>query len=102
MIFCEKCFADQEVISLQSILNHEYNINPADLSFSQQCLMVGYLSTVGVENIETVRNFIIQMNPKLVKHFDLLWIRSDEDRCAIIEELSKTNNDVIQRKLNNN
>lgn len=95
-------FANQEVISLQSILNHEYNINPADLSFSQQCLMVGYLSTVGDENIETVRNFIIQMNPKLVEYFDILWIRSDEDRRAIIEELSKTNNDVIQRKLNNN
>ena len=60
-----------------------------------------YMSLYGISNLDDIsKKIFMEMNPNLLQYFDILWMRDDEEKHKIIEELSKTNNNTMQKKLN--
>ena len=82
----------ESFISLNKVINREYD----DLIFSTnelfQKMFVCYLSLVDPDNLEVVRNFVISLNSELIDVFDNLWLRRNKDHEHILNELKATNN----------
>ena len=49
------------------------------------------LSQVNEENMEKVRNFVINLGAEFVAIFDSLWIHDDESRLELIAEARLAN-----------
>ena len=93
------CFG--KVISVEDILNRNYTSEYLNnISIQQKYLQVAYLSLLDfeIEDLEVVRNFIIQMDNSMIELFDSLWSREDEKRKEKLNELFKTNNNILERK----
>ena len=87
--------------SVEDILNRNYTSEYLNnISIQQKYLQVAYLSLLDfeIEDLEVVRNFIIQMDNSMIELFDSLWSREDEKRKEKLNELFKTNNNILERK----
>ena len=90
--------SEQKVNTLENIINRNYNRNYNTMSKEEQALTIPYLTTVGEDDIEIVRNFIIEMNISLLPIFDYLWSYNNEERKKIISELNMTNNMMVRTR----
>lgn len=86
----------QKILSLESILNREYILD--NISKEEQAIMIPYLTSVSEDDVETVRNFIIEMNMSLLPIFDYLWSYNNEERKEIISNLNMTNSNMYLRR----
>lgn len=87
--------SEQKVYTLENIINRNYN---STMSKEEQALTIPYLTTVGEDDIEIVRNFIIEMNISLLPIFDYLWSYNNKERKKIISELNMTNNMMVRAR----
>ena len=88
-------------INGEDILNRNYTSEYLNsISIQQKYLQIAYLSLLDfeIEDLEVVRNFIIQMDSSMIELFDSLWSREDEKRKEKLNELFKTNNNILERK----
>ena len=94
--------ADQEILSLDDVINRAYYENTFKLSREELSLLIPFLAQVSEDNIEVVRNFIIMLGDEaLLNTFDFLWVSNDETRKKIIDGYNRTNNMVRSRKWGN-
>ena len=94
--------ANQEILSLDDVINRAYYENTFKLSREELSLLIPFLAQVNEDNIEVVRNFIIMLGDEaLLNTFDFFWVSNDETRKKIIDGYNRTNNMVRSRKWGN-
>ena len=80
-------FCNQQVITLQDVIDGKYNSNDLEMSTDEKWATTVGLSYVDEKNVKNVRNFVSRFGPELVAIFDSLWINGDERRMEKISEL---------------
>ena len=91
--------ANQNVISLDDILNRNYFDSVFEMSSEEKSLLIPFLAQVDEKNIEVVRNFIIRLDDKsLIDIFDYLWSSNSKERKEIISNLNMTNSNMHLRR----
>ncbi|MEM5768238.1 MAG: hypothetical protein AAGU32_08115, partial [Bacillota bacterium] len=84
--FCHFC--RQQAISLQDVLDGCYDrklIEAMDVS-ERYAAAVG-LSFTEEDDLETVRNFVLELGPEFCAVFDALWTRGEAPRLERVDEL---------------
>lgn len=86
-------FCNQEVITLEDVLNDNYTDYDLEMNLGQKAATVVGLSRVGVENLEKVRNFTMMLGPSYCAQFENLWAHGDENRLEQIALLQMKENE---------
>ncbi|MGM9877132.1 MAG: hypothetical protein ACI33S_00645 [Bacilli bacterium] len=87
----------EKTISIYDIVDRNYKDDIFDMNDEMKALLIPYLALVDENHVEIVRNFIIRLDSSLIYIFDYLWSYNNQDREKIIDELSKTNNQMTLR-----
>lgn len=80
-------FSKQGVIDVDDIISGEYLKRSSGFNLGQKFSIAAYLSNVAEKNLETVRNFIMELGDEPLAIFDNLWIHKDKKRLEYIEKL---------------
>lgn len=80
-------FCRQQVISIEDVINGNYNQNDLEMNTAEKFATAVGLSSVDDKNLEKVRNFVMKLGPEICATFDNLWIRGSEERLEKIAEL---------------
>lgn len=80
-------FCNQEVITLEDVINDNYTDADLSMNFAQKCATVAGLSAVGMDNLEKVRNFAKILGDESCAQFDSMWSRGNEKRLEQIAVL---------------
>ena len=82
-------FCKTEVITIDDVINHNYKIEYlVHLDISERYATTMYLSQVGEEHLEKVRNFVSIFGGEYRAFFDLLWTHGDLERLEKIAEMN--------------
>ncbi len=85
-------FCNQQVITLEDVINENYSERDIQsLNTASRYATTMGLSQVNEENMEKVRNFVINLGAEFVAIFDSLWIHDDESRLELIAEARLAN-----------
>ena len=85
---------NKKIITLEDIINHNYKIeNLVLLDTSERYATTMYLSQVGEEHLEEVRNFVSIFGGEYRAIFDLLWTHGDLERLEKIAEIKQNSED---------
>ncbi len=78
-------FCNQQVITLEDVINENYSERDIQsLNTASRYATTMGLSQVNEENMEKVRNFVINLGAEFVAIFDSLWTHGDESRLEHI------------------
>lgn len=81
-------FCNQEVITLDDVLNGNYNYRDIDyLNTAERYATIIGLTQVDEENLEKVRDFAISLGAEFGAIFDSLWVHGDESRLEKLAEI---------------
>ena len=81
-------FCNQEVITLNDVLNGNYNYRDIDyLNTAERYATIIGLTQVDEENLEKVRDFAINLGKEFGAIFDSLWVHGDESRLEKLAEI---------------
>lgn len=81
-------FCNQEVITLDDVLNGNYNYRDIDyLNTAERYATIIGLTQVDEENLEKVRDFAINLGKEFGAIFDSLWVHGDESRLEKLAEI---------------
>ena len=81
-------FCRQQVISIEDVLNRNYNEQEiSEMNISEKYMVAVGLSAVSEKNVEQVRNFVAKMGEEILATFDNLWVHGNEKRLEKIAEL---------------
>ncbi|MBQ8131437.1 MAG: ATP-binding protein [Bacilli bacterium] len=84
-------------ITVDGVLNGEYDLSTLDLNTSQKYAASIELSLVDDENVDKVRDFVKTMSPELCKVFDSAWVGDDEHRLQKMADM-RFEDEVKQRE----
>ena len=82
-----KCFITQKVITLEDVLNDNYD--NIEMDISSKYATVSGLVRVDEENVEKVRDFVNTLGPEFLSTFDALWTAGNMERLELIASLRK-------------
>ena len=95
-----KRLLEAEYISLEDVIKRNYSNelfesmkNGNDAS---KYLTFAHLLEVESSDVEIVRNFIMELDSSLIPYFDNYFIKNDEEKRKLIDELNRTNNEVLE------
>ena len=80
-------FTKRKVITVEDVINGNYNEEDLEMSISEKYNTAVGLSSVSVEHIEVVRDFVKRLGPEICVTFDTLWTHGDNERLEKIMEL---------------
>ena len=81
-------FCNQQVITLDDVINGNYSERDIQsLNTAERYATTMGLSQVDEENMEKVRNFVINLGAEFGAVFDSLWAHGDESRLELIAEV---------------
>ncbi|MGM9877129.1 MAG: hypothetical protein ACI33S_00630 [Bacilli bacterium] len=94
-----KKLLEAEYISLEDVIKRNYSNelfesmkNGNDAS---KYLTFAHLLEVESSDVEVVRNFIMELDSSLIPYFDNYFIKNDEEKRKLIDELNRTNSEVF-------
>ena len=80
-------FTKRKVITVEDVINGAYNEEDLEMSISEKYNTAVGLSSVSMEHIEVVRDFVKRLGPEICATFDTLWTHGDNERLEKIMEL---------------
>ena len=80
-------FTKRKVITVEDVINGAYNEEDLEMSLSEKYNTAVGLSSVSIEHIEVVRDFVKRLGPEICATFDTLWTHGDNERLEKIMEL---------------
>ena len=80
-------FTKRKVITVEDVINGNYNEEDLEMSISEKYNTAVGLSSVSIEHIEVVRDFVKRLGPEICATFDTLWTHGDNERLEKIMEL---------------
>ena len=90
-------FCKTEVITLEDVINHNYKVEDLVLlDISERYATTMYLSQVGEEHLEEVRNFVSIFGGEYRAFFDLLWTHGDLERLEKIAEIKQNSENKLE------
>ena len=82
-------FCQTKVITIQDIINGNYDEKIFEINSSEKYLTTLALSSVDEENLEVVRNFIEKLGKDFLALFDSLWTIGDDKRLETLMNLKQ-------------
>ena len=79
-------FTKRQVITVEDVINGNYKEEDLEMTISEKYNTAVGLSSVSIEHIEVVRNFVKRLGPEICQAFDILWTDTPE-KTKTIEEL---------------
>lgn len=73
-------FTKQQVITIEDVINHNYNDSDFEMNVSQKFATAVGLSSVDEEHFEIVREFMKQVGAEARAAFESMWVHGDEGR----------------------
>ena len=93
-------FTNQKVITVDDVLKKNYSDEDLVMDLAEKYATVVGLSSVSFENVEEVRNFVIDnLEKEFIALFDNLWIRGDDERLKRIAELKMQESTKEKKKI---
>ena len=93
-------FINQKVITVDDVLKKNYSDEDLAMDLAEKYATVVGLSSVDFENVEEVRNFVIDnLEKEFIALFDNLWIRGDDERLKRIAELKMQESTKEKKKI---
>ncbi len=93
-------FTNQKVITLEDVLKKNYSDEDLVMDLAEKYATVVGLSSVSFENVEEVRNFVIDnFEKEFIALFDNLWTRGDDERLERIAELKMQESTKVKKKI---
>ena len=80
-----KNFVTQKVITLEDVLNDNYD--NIEMDISSKYATVANLVRVDEANVEKVREFVRKLGPEFLSTFDSMWVMGSDERLEIIAAL---------------
>ena len=80
-------FTKRKVITVEDVINGTYKEEDLEMSISEKYNTAVGLSSVSIEHIEVVRDFVKRLGPEICATFDTLWTHGDNERLEKIMEL---------------
>lgn len=80
-------FVKQSVITIEDVLNGNYDDKDLEMNVSQKFATAVGLSSVDDKSLPIIRNFVMKLGPEIGATFDSLWSHGDEARLEKIAEL---------------
>ena len=80
-------FARQSVITVDDILNKNYDDTIFEMNIAEKFSTAVGLSYVDEEHVSVVRDFVMKLSPEVAATFDSLWSHGDESRLERIAEM---------------
>ena len=82
-------FCKTKVITLQDVINGNYDEKIFEINSSEKYLTVLALSSANEENLEVVRSFIEKLGEEFLALFDSLWTIGDDERLETLMNLKQ-------------
>ena len=79
-------FTNQQVISLEDVINHNYSKEDLEMNTSQKFATAASLAFVNDEHFGAVRDFMKQVGTTSMSVFEFMWAYGDESRLEKIVE----------------
>ena len=93
-------FTNQKVITVDDVLKKNYSDEDLVMDLAEKYATVVGLSSVSFENVEEVRNFVIDnLEKEFIALFDNLWTRGDDERLERIAELKMQESTKGKKKI---
>ena len=93
-------FTNQKVITLEDVLKKNYSDEDLVMDLAEKYATVVGLSSVDIENVEEVRNFVIDnLEKEFIALFDNLWTRGDDEKLERIAELKMQESTKGKKKI---
>lgn len=93
-------FTNQKVITLEDVLKKNYSDEDLVMDLAEKYATVVGLFSVSFENVEEVRNFVIDnLEKEFIALFDNLWTRGDDERLERIAELKMQESTKGKKKI---
>ncbi len=80
-------FCKQKVITVQDVINNNYNDSDLQMSVSEKFATAVGLSSVDENNLEVVREFVYKLGAEIGATFDSIWAHGDEIRLEKLAEI---------------
>ena len=99
-------FTNQQVISLEDVINHNYSKEDLEMNTSQKFATAASLAFVNDEHFGAVRDFMKQVGTTSMSVFEFMWAYGDESRlekiaeAQMIDGLSRRKTKVRRKKKN--
>ena len=99
-------FTNQQVISLEDVINHNYSKEDLEMNTSQKFATAASLAFVNGEHFGAVRDFMKQVGTTSMSVFEFMWAYGDESRlekiaeAQMIDGLSRRKTKVRRKKKN--
>ena len=99
-------FTNQQVISLEDVINHNYSKEDLEMNTSQKFATAASLAFVNDEHFGAVRDFMKQVGTTSMSVFEFMWAYGDESRlekiaeAQMIDGLSQRKTKVRRKKRN--
>lgn len=99
-------FTNQQVISLEDVINHNYSKEDLEMNTSQKFATAANLAFVNDEHFGAVRDFMKQVGTTSMSVFEFMWAYGDESRlekiaeAQMIDGLSQRKTKVRRKKKN--
>lgn len=93
-------FTNQKVVTVDDVLKKNYSDEDLVMDLAEKYATVVGLSSVDIENVEEVRNFVIDnLEKEFIALFDNLWTRGDDERLERIAELKMQESTKGKKKI---
>ena len=83
-------FCKQKVITVEDVINNNYNDSDLQMSVSEKFATAVGLSSVDENNLEVVREFVYKLGAEIGATFDSIWAHGDEIRLEKLAEIKLT------------
>lgn len=80
-------FCKQKVITVEDVINNNYNDSDIKISVSEKYATAVGLSSVDENNLEVVREFVYKLGAEIGATFDSIWAHGDEIRLEKLVEI---------------
>ena len=81
-------FTKRKVITVEDVINGAYSESDLEMSVSEKYNTAVGLSSVSMEHIEVVRDFVKRLGPEICATFDTLWTHGNNERLEKLMELN--------------
>lgn len=89
-------FTKRKVITVEDVINGDYTEEDLEMSVAEKYNTAVGLSSVSIEHIGVVRDFVKRLGPEICATFDTLWVHGDNGRLEKIAELKLQDMKVSQ------
>ena len=80
-------FCKQKVITVEDVINNNYNDSDLQMSVSEKFATAVGLSSVDENNLEVIREFVYKLGAEIGATFDSIWAHGDEIRLEKLVEI---------------